>query len=457
MIETGFHPMLDQDLAKNPDWNDHRLIADGIADAQAFCRVLADVAPAVIVVDQYFLTQHWIDGVRTTVPAQFVVLEDLGRQWNQVEFVVNGNLGGDTVLADGSPAVSLVGSRYCLLSGEYREFRRRGLRPPSSRERIVVFAGGGNTGGAPLAYLKVASEIASGQYGIDLVVGSSHPELQVLSSFASSHPDISLHIDVHSLAHLYVDARLALGTGGVSSWERAALGVPTLMTSLTQNQVPVCEKLAANGIATYAGRFCNFDHEEFLQLASSLLHSPQSLDSMSRRGMATVDAFGAARVLRRVTGDLSGLRLRQAKPHDVQILFEWANDSIVRKNSKSLEPIGWDEHTNWFTKVLNSSTSRLFVLELGDLPVGQIRFDSKEGVLVLNYSVDRDFRARGLGRILVEEGIEAIGGAVERSVLAVVREENVASRKVFEALGFSEVESGSMGFVHFVLDLLKSN
>lgn len=452
VFDAGFPPVKARDLKVNPNWEDDSLWADEHLDAQIFLTFAERHPPDLVVMDHYFLTQRWVDFVRAHLNCRFIVIEDLERKWGNVEYVVNGNLDGVVRLEEGSKALRLTGSRFCLLSDDYRMLRHAGLRPPSQRNHLLIFAGGGNTGVAPMTYLNVAKEISSEKYFIDLVISSSHPEAGTLQSLIDSIPKARLHLDRSSLASLYANARLALGAGGTSSWERACLGVPSVLTALTENQVPICETLSAHGVARYAGKFIDFDHREFSHLAKSLLDSPRDLDSMSHAGLTKVDGMGAKRVLRFVTEDLTGLRLRPSIESDLEIMFDWANESAVRENSKSQNPITWEEHLVWFRRVHLQKTSRLFLLELDGLPIGQIRFDKRDGVVVLNYSIDRLFRSRGLGRILVEQGLASIRGDQEPSVLAVVRRENLASCRIFEGLGFVPSQESSSAFVHYVLN-----
>lgn len=49
------------------------------------------------------------------------------------------------------------------------------------------------------------------------------------------------------------------------------------------------------------------------------------------------------------------LQLRRAAKSDVDILYEWANDAIVRQNAFNTYSINYDEHTGWFNRVMEDS------------------------------------------------------------------------------------------------------
>jgi UDP-2,4-diacetamido-2,4,6-trideoxy-beta-L-altropyranose hydrolase len=446
---SGFSPASPWNLKLNPDWSNPQLAADEVADATAFVSTVSGNPPDVIVLDHYFMTQRWIDRVRAEVDTQFVVLEDLQRSWEEVEFIVNGNLDAQVVVSPTSRAQSLLGPRYAFLSGEYREIRDKGVPPAEDRRRILVFAGGGDTVELAITYLEMASTTG---FGIDVVASSSSVGLSRLTKAVSENPQAQLHIDVPSLAALYSQARLALGAGGTSSWERACLGVPSVVTSVAENQVAICDALDRYGLAKNLGASDAINLAVGNQLVRDLANSPRELSAMSQTGMQMVDGLGALRTLQRITNPPNEGVLRKASYDDAGLLLQWANDPEVIRNSVRQRIIGQMEHIAWLKATLEGSKSELYIYELAGLPVGQIRFDRIDDHLVLTYSVDCDFRGRGLGKLIVKEGLENVRRRWALRVEAMVREENAASAKVFSGLGFKRTACELHGFDRFTTE-----
>jgi spore coat polysaccharide biosynthesis predicted glycosyltransferase SpsG/RimJ/RimL family protein N-acetyltransferase len=447
---TSFSPNLRWNLKVNPQWSNPQLIADEQADANAFISMASENLPEVIVLDNYYLTQRWVDRVRSTINARFVVLEDLRREWGDVEFVVNGNLGGQVAVTPWSKAQMLLGPRYAFLSDEYRRIRSQTLVPAHERTRVLIFAGGGDTVQLSIKYLQMASNCG---FQIDVVSSSLSPDLQRLKDAVRETPATTLHLDVPSLAKLYKQTRLALGAGGTSSWERACLGVPSVVASIAENQVPICETLSNHGLATNLGLADELDMASSKQIVRDLLTSPKDLDIMSNRGMQIVDGLGALRSLHIIANTRAQLSLRTARSDDAGLLFDWANDPEVIENSKSRRVVQWDEHVAWLRDLLSGSASELFVGEINGLPVGQIRFDRKDDHVVLTYSIDQDFRGRGLGKALVESGLKALDVYQGDHVKAFVRRGNTPSCRVFLGLGFTQVDHDHLDFYCFLKNL----
>lgn len=130
--------------------------------------------------------------------------------------------------------------------------------------------------------------------------------------------------------------------------------------------------------------------------------------------------------------------LKSVKAEDCDILFEWANDPETRKQSFNSNPIAYEDHVKWFDSKLQSPDSRIFILMCDDTPSGTIRLDriSDSGNFLISYSIAPSMRGKGLGKEILRLVIdEAEPGTIFE---AYVKPENQASRRCFEALGFTE-------------------
>jgi len=131
-------------------------------------------------------------------------------------------------------------------------------------------------------------------------------------------------------------------------------------------------------------------------------------------------------------GDLFHLRL--AYEGDMDLLYEWANEAEVRKNSIQSEPIPWENHQRWFRNKLADADAKLFILEWKRIPVAQIRFDLADDVYLIDYSVSSKFRGLGLGKLVVAHALSLMPS--DREIHAFVKPENIISGRVFTSLGF---------------------
>lgn len=131
------------------------------------------------------------------------------------------------------------------------------------------------------------------------------------------------------------------------------------------------------------------------------------------------------------------LTLRPADAADERLLWEWANDPVVRAASFSSDPIPWEDHRRWFARKLASDGTRIFIAVNEDgTPVGQVRFDQRDdGDADVGVSLAPGERGKGYGTALIAAGVsEANAPAVH----AFIKTTNNASRKAFLKAGFTE-------------------
>ena len=130
--------------------------------------------------------------------------------------------------------------------------------------------------------------------------------------------------------------------------------------------------------------------------------------------------------------------LRDVTEQDRDLLFQWANDKDVRKNSFSTEKIAYEEHCRWFDKMMQNENCIQWILQADDEPVGQIRVSIEGENAEIGYSVSAERRGEGFGKMLlklVKQRVQADFPNVKR-LIAKVKPENVASRKAFEDNGY---------------------
>jgi RimJ/RimL family protein N-acetyltransferase len=140
-------------------------------------------------------------------------------------------------------------------------------------------------------------------------------------------------------------------------------------------------------------------------------------------------------------------RWRKAHASDARALWEWANDPECRKQSFRSNPIPWKEHAQWFAAKMSSSSSLIVILETAEgKPAGQIRFDETPEGLTIDLALGPPFRGRGLGKTLLQAGMEAAAWRWTPTprLIARVLQTNERSRGLFSSSGFVATNEGTM-------------
>lgn len=134
------------------------------------------------------------------------------------------------------------------------------------------------------------------------------------------------------------------------------------------------------------------------------------------------------------------LEFKRAVEKDCDLLFNWVNDIDVRKNSFNNDKISYENHIKWFGNKMKSDKSYIFILYLDKIPVGQVRIDIERGVGIISYSIDKDYRGKGLAVIMlrclemeIKNSKNLIG-----ELVGLVKCNNIASEKIFEELKYKK-------------------
>lgn len=130
--------------------------------------------------------------------------------------------------------------------------------------------------------------------------------------------------------------------------------------------------------------------------------------------------------------------LRDVTEQDRDLLFRWANDEEVRKNSFSSKRISYEEHCEWFTNMMQNECCQQWILQAGEQPVGQIRIMSDGEAAEIGYSVCAEHRGEGFGKLMLELARRRVQTDLPnvKKLIAKVKPGNMASLKAFEDSGY---------------------
>ena len=130
--------------------------------------------------------------------------------------------------------------------------------------------------------------------------------------------------------------------------------------------------------------------------------------------------------------------LREATMQDMNLIYEWANDPMVRINSFNSKPIQYETHVKWYNRVMSDESILQFILMDDDIPVGQIRLNIDEDEAEIGYSIAADYRGKGYGHIILQLVADEVKEKYPyvKCLLAKVKPENIASSRLFEHEGY---------------------
>jgi UDP-2,4-diacetamido-2,4,6-trideoxy-beta-L-altropyranose hydrolase len=413
-----------------------------------------------LIVDHYGLGLIWETRLRSHT-VKLMAIDDLANRPHACDVLLDQNYAKDSRERYQALVPSccqlLLGPYHALLRPEYVCHPETMSPRTDSIKSVLVFLGGADCENVTGMILAALCSHQLKHLEVTLVIGHSSTHKDSVTLQATSRPNTHIYGHQSHLADLMAKADLAIGAGGATMWERMCMGLPSIVMSIADNQAPACQALESSGLIRYLGAVRDLDVAAVEVAMIEALASAEKLRDMATRGQAIVDGRGASRVAEvLIPSSKAALKLRAATSDDVLTYFAWVNDPEVRSSAISTAFVDLQTHLRWFNGKLTDERAHLFVLELGDLPVGQIRFEVCGEETTIDYSLDVLVRGRGWAKRLVRLGIDALNTSRQPILTATVKPENIVSAATFIRLGFVEQAIDSSGNRRFLLPSLKT-
>lgn len=397
-------------------------------DVQDTLAALQPERPDWLVVDHYAFDARWHEAVRGSLGGHLLVIDDTADRSLAPDVLLDHNWAPDHRAKYAGRLARkphwLVGPRHALLSSAYRNAPRYAFQPVV--RSIGIFMGGTDPDGVSARMLS-ACRAAGFTGAIEVVSTSANPHLRSLRDTCAHDAGATLTLDEPDLAAFFARHDLQLGAGGGATWERCCIGAPTIVIPVAANQsavVPGLDSLGAVRAAT---------EHTLADVLLELIADPLQRQSLAQTAATLVDGRGAQRVALHLLRDT--LRLRPATLADAPLLHAWRNHPAVRAVSGNPEAIAFADHQAWMRRVLAAPDRWLFVAQVGDLPVGSIRFDRlASGHLEVSLYTDPQLQGMGLGPRLLLAGERQMQHRLKTSFTldALVLPGNTASQRLFE-------------------------
>jgi len=388
-----------------------------------------------VIADHYGLDHHWQTAARRFAP-RIAAVDDLATRSYNVDLLLNQNLSGlrenyQPLLPAGCR--TLLGPRFAMLR---EEFSAPAIEIKPVARRVLV-----NFGGFDAARQTHHAMLALADFSeleVDFVAGADNPAWAEMQALAESRPNWRLHSFVSDFHRRMTEADLFIGAGGGTSWERAALGLPTICIAVSNNQQANGEVMAAAGAHVFMGAREQVSVEQLRDAVGFVVGNFYLRQSLAKRSRQLVDGRGALRVAVALAGAV--LKLRLATPDDAQLLFDGRNAEAVRRWSLDSGAIDWSQHVNWLEASLRNPQRLLLVAEADDGPVGVLRYDLRSFEAEVSLYLFEGHFGLGWGRALLAQGEAFVSAHWPQmtAITAQVLPANRPSMNVFRDAGFTQ-------------------
>lgn len=263
-----------------------------------------------LIVDHYFRQAPFETAARSFAN-KIMVIDDLANRTHNCDLLLDqtyGRLAQDYKKLVPEQTRLLMGTKYALLRPEFGILRSKAQNRRQNIfevRRLLVNLGASDPHAMTAKILQAINQTGR-ELIVDVVIGAGDPAELGLDIIAQSmSQQVKFHGFDANMAKLMLQADLAVGAGGSSSWERCCLGLPTLIIIIAENQEKIAHVLDEMGAAVVLCQYRKFDDDIFIEklneLApenSMLANQTSMLDQMSVAAFKICTGAGTAATMK---------------------------------------------------------------------------------------------------------------------------------------------------------------
>ena len=358
-----------------------------------------------LVVDHYAIDAQWETALRP-LARRIMAIDDLADRSHDCDVLLDQNLHQglderyDSLIP--SHCLRLLGPRFALLRPQFSAARAAQRTRDGSVRRVLVFFGGIDASNETSKALQAILAIGSSDIAVDIILGPTCPHIGSIRALSANMSGVCIHINPGNVAELMGNADLAIGAVGATTWERCAVGLPSILISHAMNQESPARAMSDNGLAIYLGNSETVTVEMIAAAIKELAHNSGRMRTVADACMELTDGNGVCRVMRAL--DTVPITLRPARAGDCESIYQWRNAEQTLRHSRNSGAILPDAHTKWFHSTLNNPDRILLVGEREGRPIGVLRYDGQAADCTVSVYLVPGQYGHGYGSRLLQSG-----------------------------------------------------
>ncbi|WP_174615545.1 UDP-2,4-diacetamido-2,4,6-trideoxy-beta-L-altropyranose hydrolase [Virgibacillus ihumii] len=250
--ELHEHKMCNMGKLRHSHW----LKASQQLDASQTIKRIKHEQVDLLIIDHYGIDAEW-ERELSSYAGSIMVIDDLADRYHDCDLLLDQNfhnhLKGRYAFLVPSDCKQFLGPRYALLRKEFQDIKSCLRDRDGQVRRILVFFGGVDSTNETMKTMNAIRRLHRSDIVTDVIAGSNNPYKGEIKAICSKFDNFMYHCQVNNMAELMNQADLCIGAGGTTTWERCAVGLPTILISIAENQELIAEALYKHHVIRYLG------------------------------------------------------------------------------------------------------------------------------------------------------------------------------------------------------------
>lgn len=388
-----------------------------------------------LIVDNYWINIEWEKKIKKYIK-KLVVIDDFTKKKHFADIIIN------SLSNKNKKTLNLCGLEYVILPIAKNNDKVRFIKKKYI-VRIGTFFGSSDNNNITEKVLNIFCGNKFINYKIISILGKNNKNKKKIYTTFNKYKNFHLANYYPNMKKFFKKIDILVTSGGITSFEAIynnlkCINIPSNFyqkkNSIFQEKKKISKVfnynkiIKKNGSTIFANCFKKVLNED--QLVENKLY---------------LDEKGSKRISEAlIPSKFKDTLITKAKNmQDCIDLFKLFNEKTAIKNSFEQRKVKFIDHINWFKKKIKSNKTYIYIFRINSLCIGQVRIDVKKNELAkIDYSLDKDFRGRGWGKLMLSRTIKIIRKNKNIKILqAEVKKINFKSIKIFENLLFSRVNN----------------
>ena len=251
-----------------------------------------------LLVDNYELSNMWETWLKLVVD-KIIVIDDFLNRSHNCDLFIDQNLHTSKKERNKINCKKLLGPKYALLRKEFIKSRKIVKKRSGKINRILVSFGGSDEKNQTLKVLKAIKKLDKEKINVDVIVGEPNKNKIKIKKICSMLKNSTYYQQTKNMAKIMNKADLAIGAGGIITWERCCLGLPSIVSIVSKNQEDAVNAVSKKGCLINLGRAERLISEDYLNAIKKL--DSRKLIRMQKKCMELIDGRGTERVAKQIS------------------------------------------------------------------------------------------------------------------------------------------------------------
>jgi len=399
--------------------------------------------PDLVITDHYAIGAKWHKVMKKAYHCKVIAIDDLVRAHTADLIIDQTLLREPSEYSDLNPRTeALTGTEYAIVNPLFSKHHKSQLILDiklADKPRVLLSMGGIDAPNATEQVLAVLRQSISPPE-TTVLLSPRAPHYNRIKEFAEENSAWVTHFNfVDDMADLMCKHDIAIGAPGSTSWERACVGLPSIVIALADNQQTICKNLEAVGAAISVE--LNAINKNLMNAYKQLIKNYSEMRSIN---LNLCDGKGVERIMKRINKLFNNtLNLRFATLKDVEQVYNWQCEPETRRYALNKDVPSLAEHTAWMTRKLESKNDYFYIIELAAnrdkkaTSVGVVRLDKSDKG---KYTISIFIAPEHFGKGIAKHALKQVDILHPKAFIdAVVLKENTASQTLFSRAGYTRV------------------